>query len=115
MGRIIIHWLLSAAALLIISHLVPGFHVQGLIPALIAAVVIGLLNVTLGLMLKIITFPLSIVTFGLFLLVINGGMILLASNIVAGFIVTGFLPAFWGALALALLQMLFRLIENRTD
>jgi putative membrane protein len=84
-----LHWILSAIALLIVSHFVPGFIVRGLIPALIAAVVIGLLNATVGLLLKIITFP---------------------SAIVPGFHVTGLGPAFWGALILALLGMLIRAI-----
>jgi len=57
MLKLLIHWLLSAAALLVISHFLPGFHVVGLEPALIAALVIGLLNATLGLVLKIVTFP----------------------------------------------------------
>ena len=105
---ILVQWVLYAVALLIVSKLVPGFHVSGLWPALIAALVIGLLNATVGLFLKIITFPLSILTLGLFLLVINGLMILLASSIVRGFTVRGFFPAFWGAVVLALLGMLFR-------
>ncbi len=108
--RLILHWILSALALLVVSHFVPGFHVRGLVPALIAALVIGLLNATLGLFLKIITFPISIITFGLFLLVINGVMILLASSVVPGFHVAGLLPAFWGAVVLALLGMLIRAI-----
>ena len=58
--KLLLNWLLSALALLIVSHFVPGFHVNGLLPALIAAVVIGLLNATVGLLLKIVTFPLSI-------------------------------------------------------
>ena len=60
-----------------------------MVPALIAALVIGLLNATLGLFLKIITIPLSILTLGIFLLVINGVMILLASAVVPGFHVNG--------------------------
>lgn len=108
--RLLLHWILSAIALIVVSHFVPGFHVAGLVPALIAALVIGLLNATVGLFLKIITFPLSILTLGLFLLVINGAMILLASSIVPGFHVIGFAPAFWGALVLALLGMLIRAI-----
>ncbi len=87
--RLLLHWILSAIALLIVSHLVPGFHVAGLVPALIAALVIGLLNATVGLFLKIITFPLSILTLGIFLLVINGVMILVASSLVPGFHVYG--------------------------
>jgi putative membrane protein len=108
--RLILHWILSAIALLLVSHLVPGFHVSGLIPALIAAVVIGLLNATVGLFVKIITLPLTILTLGLFLLVVNGLMILLASAVVPGFHVHGIGPAFWGAVILALLGMLIRAI-----
>ncbi len=108
--RLILHWILSAIALIVVSHLVPGFHVSGLIPALIAAVVIGLLNATVGLFLKIITLPFVIVTLGLFLLVVNGIMILLASAVVPGFHVSGFAPAVWGAVVLALLGMLIKAI-----
>ncbi|MGA3101223.1 MAG: phage holin family protein [Terracidiphilus sp.] len=108
--RLLLQWLLSAIALLVVSHLVSGFQVNGLLPALIAAVVIGLLNATIGLFLKIITIPFSIVTLGIFLLVINGIMILLASAVVPGFHVNGFGPAFWGAVVLALLGMLIRAI-----
>lgn len=112
MFKLLLHWLLSAVALLIVSQLVPGFVVRGLGPALVAALVIGLLNATLGLLLKIVTFPLSILTFGLFLLVINGLMILLASSVVRGFYVHGWVPALWGAVALAILGMLFRAVSR---
>ncbi len=108
--RLLLHWVLSALALLLVAHLVPGFHVAGFVPALIAALVIGLLNATVGLFLKIVTFPLSILTLGIFLLVINGVMILIASAFVPGFHVTGWGPAFWGAVILALLGMLIRAI-----
>ena len=110
MVRLLVQWLLSAIALLVVSNLVRGFQVQGLGPALIAALVIGLLNATVGFFLKIITFPLSIFTLGLFLLVINGLMIMVASSLVRGFHVRGFGPAFWGAVVLALLGMLIRAI-----
>ena len=112
MFKLLLHWIMSAIALLIVSRLVPGFDVRGLGPALVAAVVIGLLNATVGLLLKIITFPLSILTLGLFLLVINGMMILVASSIVRGFNIYGMVPAFWGALVLAILGMLFRAITK---
>ena len=105
---LLVQWLLYALALLIVSKIVPGFHVAGLVPALIASLVIGLLNATVGLVLKIITFPISIITFGIFLLVINGLMIMLASSLVRGFVVRGFAPAFWGAVVLALLGMVIR-------
>jgi putative membrane protein len=109
---LLFQWLLYAVALLIVSKIVPGFQVDGLWPAMIAAVVIGLLNATVGFFLKIITFPLSILTLGIFLLVINGLMILLASSIVRGFHVRGFGSAFFGAIVLALLGMLIRAITK---
>src|SRR5208283_2514272 len=107
---ILLQWLLYALALLIVSKIVPGFHVAGLIPALIEALVIGLLNATVGLFLKIITFPISILTLGIFLLIINGAMILVAASLVPGFHVYGLGPAFWGAVVLALLGMLIRAV-----
>jgi putative membrane protein len=107
---LLVQWLLYAVALLIVSKIVPGFHVDTLGSAMIASLIIGLLNATVGLFLKIITFPLSIITFGIFLLVINGLMIMLASKIVGGFHVRGFVPAFWGAVVLALLGMLIKAV-----
>jgi putative membrane protein len=113
MIALLVQWVLYAVALLIVSRIVPGFTVSGLWPALIAALVIGLLNATLGFFLKIITFPFIFITLGLFLLVINGLMIMLASKLVHGFHVRGFIPAFWGAVVLALLGMVIRkVMEN---
>ncbi len=109
---LLFQWLLYAIALLIVSKIVPGFQVDGLWPAMITAVVIGLLNATVGFFLKIITFPLSILTLGIFLLVINGLMILLASSIVRGFHVRSFGSAFFGAVVLALLGMIIRAITK---
>jgi putative membrane protein len=105
---LIIHWLLSALSLLLVAHLVPGFQVRGFGTALIAAVVIGLVNATLGFVLKILTLPLTIVTFGLFLLVINAVMLKLAAVLVPGFEVYGFLPALLGAIILSVTSLVLR-------
>jgi len=105
---LLVQWLLYAIALMVVSRLVPGFYVQGLGSAMVASLVIGLLNATVGFILKIVTFPISILTLGLFLLVINGMMILFASTLVSGFQVRGMVPAFWGAVVLALLGMVIR-------
>jgi putative membrane protein len=113
MGKLIAHWILSAICLLIVANLVPGFFVRGLKTALIAALVVGLVNGTLGLVLKLLTFPLTILTFGLFLLVINALMLMFASSFVSGFHVHGFVPAFWGALALSLLNMAVRWVIDK--
>jgi putative membrane protein len=110
--RLLLKWFLHALALLIVSWFVPGFHVTSLAAALIAAVVIGLLNVTLGLLLKIVTFPLSVLTFGIFFLVINAFILKLASGLVPGFYVLTFTAAFIGAVVLALLHILFGMIES---
>ncbi len=110
---LLLQWILCALALLLVSRIVPGFQVAGLLPALIASLVIGLLNATVGFVLKIITFPLSILTLGIFLLVINGIMIMLASALVPGFMVRGFMPAFWGAVVLALLGMVISAVVKK--
>ena len=104
----LVHWILSALALLAVANFVPGFRVANLIVALIAAVVIGFVNGTVGLFLKILTIPLSIFTFGLFLLVINALMLQLVAWFLPGFYVADFWSAFWGALLLALLNMAIR-------
>jgi len=104
----ILNWILSALAVWLVARLVPGFHVNGLFAALIAALVIGFINATLGFFLKIITFPLTMITLGIFWLVINALMIELASAIVPGFHVDTFGAAFWGAIVLSLVNMLFR-------
>jgi putative membrane protein len=74
-----------------------------------------LINATLGLILKILTFPLSIVTLGLFLLVINALMLKLAAALLPGFEVRGFWPAFWGALLLAILGMIIHRILRKRE
>jgi putative membrane protein len=104
----LLNWALSALAVWIVARLVPGFHVNGLLAALIAALVIGFVNATLGVFLKIVTFPLVLLTLGLFWLVINAAMIELASAIVPGFHVDTFGSAFIGAIVLALVNMFFR-------
>src|SRR5438874_11319351 len=104
----LLNWVLSAVALWIVANLVPGFHLTGPFAALIAALVIGFINATLGAFLKIVTFPLTLLTLGIFWLVINALMLELASAIVPGFHVDSFKAAFWGAIVLSLVNMFFR-------
>lgn len=106
--RPLLNWALSALALWIVARVVPGFHVSGPVAALIAALVIGFVNATLGFFLKIVTFPLTLLTLGLFWIIINAVMIKLAAAIVPGFHVDTFGAAFWGAIVLSLVNMLFR-------
>ena len=108
MLRMLIHWVISALAVWITSRVVPGFYVDGAAAALIAAVAIGLVNATLGLFLKVVTFPLTILTLGIFWLVINAVMLKLASAFVPGFHIRGFIAAFLGAIVLSLVNMLLK-------
>jgi putative membrane protein len=116
--RLLLHWVLSAIAVWIVAHIVSGISVSGPTAALIAALVIGLINATLGLLLKILTFPLTILTLGLFWFVINALMLKLAAALVTGFYVRGFIPALIGAVMLSLvssvLQWLFMPSRRRS-
>lgn len=107
MASLFLHWLTSAVSLLIVAYIFPGITVNGL-GAVVAPVVIGLVNATLGFLLKIITLPLSLLTFGLFLLIINAFMLQLAAVLVPGFFVAGFWSAFFGAIVLSLVSMFLR-------
>lgn len=108
MTRLFVRWLISAAALMVVAGVVPGFRVRGFGAALIAALVIGFVNATLGALLKILTLPLTILTLGLFLLVVNALMLEVAAWFVPGFAVAGFVPALWGALILSVIHLLVR-------
>jgi len=112
MLRLLVKWLLHAIALLITAKLVPGFVIRNFSSALIAVLVIGLLNVTLGLLLKLLTLPLGILTLGLFFLVINAIVLEVAGSIAPGFRVETFGAALIGAVVLALLQMLLRAVMD---
>ena len=87
MARILINWVLSALAVWVVAQLPLGIHVRGLGAALVAAIVIGFINATLGAILKVITFPLTILTLGIFWLVINALIILFR-------VLGGYLPEF---------------------
>jgi putative membrane protein len=108
MIRLLIHWFLSALSLIIVANIIGGFQISGFGAAFIAAIVIGLVNGTLGFFLKIVTFPLTVVTLGLFWLVINALMLEVAAALVPGFRIDGFLPAFIGAIVLSLVNMVLR-------
>ncbi len=113
MARLLLRWILNALALLVTAKMVPGFHVRSIGVALVAVIIIGLLNVTLGFLLKLITLPLGILTLGLFFLVINAFILKLASHVIPGFWVDTWIAALIGALVLALLQMFLSLIMDR--
>jgi putative membrane protein len=104
----LVHWVVTALAVWITSRLVPGFWVDGAAAALIAAVVIGLVNATLVLFLKVITFPIAILTLGIFWLIVNALMLELAAAFVPGFHIRNFVAAFWGGIVLSIVNMFLK-------
>ena len=103
--RIILKWLLSAVALLAVAYLYPGVQVASFGSALIAAAVIGLLNMIVRPVLVVLTLPVPIVTLGLFLFVINALLFWAASGLLSGFQVSGFVAALIGSLIYSLLGL----------
>ena len=110
MLHLLLKWILGALALLAVTYLVPGFRVVSLPSALVAVLVIGFLNMTLGLLLKMITFPFAILTLGLLFLVINALMLMLASKIAPGLQIASFGAAFIGAVVLAMVHVLIEAV-----
>lgn len=102
----LIHWLLSAVSLLIVANIVPGIEVESFGSALVAAVVIGLVGATVGLLLKLMLLPFIIVTLGIVYFLINGMMLMLASSIVPGFHVRGLMAATIGSILLTIVDYL---------
>jgi putative membrane protein len=102
--RYLIHWFLSGAALLIVAAIVPGIQVEGFGAALLAALVIGLVSATIGLVLKVILLPFIIITLGIVYFLINGLMLKLASEFVPGFRANGCLPAVLGSILLTFVE-----------
>jgi putative membrane protein len=96
--KIIVRWLLLAAALLLIAHLYPGVVIASFGSAMIAALVLGLLNTLLRPILVLLTLPVTVLTLGLFLFVINALMFYFAAALLSGFHVTGFGAALIGSL-----------------
>jgi putative membrane protein len=107
---LLIHWFISSASLMIVAFLFPGIQLQGFGTALIAPVVIGLVNATLGLLVKLLTLPITVLTLGIFWLVINAFMLQLAAALVPGFFIAGFWSAFFGAIVLSIVSSILSLL-----
>lgn len=106
--KIFLHWFIAALAIGIAAYIVPNVSVT-IIGAIIAAVVLGAFNYFLRPILLVLTLPINIVTLGLFSLVINAALVLLAAMIVPGFGVTGFWTAVLFAIVLSIVNWVFHL------
>ncbi|MDC1205230.1 phage holin family protein [Candidatus Pacebacteria bacterium] len=96
--------LVSALALLLAAYLVPGIEVESLYVAIIAAIILGILNLVVRPILIILTLPITIVTLGLFMFVINAGIFLFVASFIDGFVVNGFLIALLGSLLVSIVS-----------
>lgn len=105
----LLRWALNAVALMLVPELVSSIQVSSYTAALIAAIIIGLLNALVRPALILLTLPITALTLGFFILVINALLFWLASELVGGFQVDGFWPAMWGALVYSLLTWLVSL------
>ena len=103
--KLIVRWLLLAAALLLVAHLYPGVTVASFGSAMVAALVLGLLNTLVRPLLVLLTLPVTVLTLGLFLFVINALMFWSAASLLAGLSVTGFGAALIGSLIYSLCGM----------
>jgi putative membrane protein len=120
--RFVARLLVNAAALWVATRIVPGVSYSGgILPLLAVALVFGVVNAVIGTAAKILTFPLILLTLGIFILVINGLMLMLTSALSSalglGFHVRGFGAAFWGALVVSLVSTILTLLirDGRRD
>jgi len=111
--KLIIRWLLLAAALLLVAQLYPGVTVASFGAAMVAALVLGLFNTLVRPLLVLLTLPVTLVTLGLFLFVINALMFWAAAGVLGGFNVTGFGAALVGSLIYSLCGMLIDVAMER--
>lgn len=110
MFKIIARILIIAFALLLIARYIPGFEVGNFYSALIVALLLGVISVTLKPLIVVLTLPLNLLTLGLFTFIINGALLWWVASFVDGFSVAGFVPAFIGALIISAVSFLIHRI-----
>ena len=112
MLSLLLSWLITAVVLLLVSKVLPGVYIDTLTTALIAALVMGLINILLKPVLSLLTLPINLVTLGLFAFVLNALLFWLAASIVPGFEVSNFWSALFGSLLLALMTSLLANLQT---
>jgi len=116
MGLLLV-WLINAVALMAVAYLLPGIGVSSFVTALIAALVLGLVNAVIRPILILLTLPATLLTLGLFIFVINGLMFWMVGSFIEGFTVTGFWPGFFGAIVYSIVSWALSalLLSAKTD
>lgn len=108
----LLRWLLNTLVLLLVSYIVPGIEFASFWSALITSLVFGLINALVRPLIILLTLPVNILTLGIFTLIINACMLMLASSIVKGFQVADFAAAFWGAVVYWIIVTVINYIEK---
>ena len=111
--KLLAKWMLSAAALLLVAYIYSGVEVKTFTAALIAALVLGLLNTIVRPILVVLTLPVTVVTLGLFLFIINALMFWAAASVLDGLAVNGFWAALVGSLIYSLCGMVIDVVVER--
>lgn len=106
MLSLLLRWLLNAAALMLVAYLYPGVQVESLGTAVLAALVLGLVNAVIRPILLLLTLPVTILTLGLFIFVINALLFWFTAEIVGGFHVAGFWAALVGSILYSIITLL---------
>ena len=107
---VLAHWAVCTAALFLTAYFVPGIKLTSLAAGMFAVIMIGLVNALVRPILFFLTFPLTVLTLGLFLFILNGLALKIASTLSPGFTIQGFLPAVLGSIVLTLIGILFQAI-----
>lgn len=110
---VIFNWLVLTVSLALAAYFIEGMRIEGIWPLPVAAAILGIINSFLKPLVMLFTLPINILTVGLFTLVVNAGMLSLASYLVPGFDVEGFGSAFFGALIISLTTWLVNLIFGK--
>ena len=104
MLKLLVVWLINALALLTVAYVMPGIAVADIWAAMIAAVVLGLVNAVIRPVLVLLTLPVTILTLGLFIFVINGLLFWFVGSFIQGFVVSGFWVGVFGAIVYSLIS-----------
>src|SRR3972149_3220299 len=102
--KLLLLWLINAVALMAVAYLLPGIAVSSFVVALIAALVLGLVNAVIRPVLILLTLPATLLTLGLFIFVINGLLFWFVGSFIEGFVVSGFWWGVFGAIAYSIVS-----------
>ena len=109
---LLLAWIINALSLFLVTLILPGFHIANFYVAMIAALILGLVNIVIRPIILLLTLPINLITLGIFTFVINALMLLLVSTIVKGFTIDNFTTAFWAAILLWLMSFLTNTLQG---